>query len=100
MRSPRILDVIRAAKEVAPAHPDVVAWWYAPPNRLDVTGATPHGAAVAAEVELVVQSAPQGSPDRARIAQDLAVALRFAKVSVRTYRGANEQRSLFRLISR
>jgi hypothetical protein len=101
MRSPRILDVIRATKEVASAHPDVTAWWYAPPRRLDVTASIPEGAVATPAIELVVESAPRGNvPDRARIARELAAALRLPRVSVRPYRGAKEERALFRLLSR
>ncbi len=100
MRPPRILDVIRATKEVASAHPDVTAWWYAPPRRLDVSASIPEGGR-APTIELVVESAPRGkAPDRARIARDLSAALSLPSVSVRSYRGANEERALFRLISR
>jgi hypothetical protein len=97
MRPPRILDVIRAAKVVAAAHPDVSAWWYAPQRRLSVSGQT---SASSIEVEVAIESAPRSSPDRTRIARELSDALRVPGVSVRPYRGADEERALFRLISR
>jgi len=99
-RAPRILDVIRAVIEVAPAYPDVIAWWYAPPKRLDVAGNIPDGPSRAGDLEIVVQRAPAGPPDRVSIARDLSVALPFSNVSVRAYRGPNEERALFRLFSR
>ena len=102
MRPPRILDVVRATKEVAPAHPDVTAWWYAPPRRLAVAGPTRNAGSDGEpdhEIEIAVESAAAAAPDRARIARELSEALRVPRVSVRVYRGADERRALFRLLS-
>ncbi len=114
MRQARILDVLRAVTEVAPAHPEVEAWWYAPPRRLRLQGERPRDARGdlcagvsgarsdserAPAVEVVVEAGPAASPDCVGIAGELERRLPESTLSVRPYRAAAEERQLFRLVS-
>ncbi len=97
MKQPSILDVIQGVKTVAPAHPEVDVWWYAPPVRLRLGGELPRSAGAPASIELVVEGAGMTC---ARIAQDLSRALSDADVTVRVHVGEKEERQLFRILSR
>ncbi len=115
MRQARILDVLRAVTEVAPAHPEVEAWWYAPPRRLRLRGERRRdaggdacgggsgargGSEGAPAVEVVVEAGSATSPDCVGIAAALARWLPGSPLSVRLHRAAAEERQLFRLVSR
>jgi hypothetical protein len=97
MKQPSILDVIQGVKKVAPAHPDVIAWWYAPPVRLRLAGRLPASVEADGSIEVVVEG---GGLACARIAHDLSQALEKADVAVRLHRGEGEERQLFRVVSR
>src|SRR3990172_6161031 len=109
MRQVRILDVLRAVTEVAPAHPEVEAWWYAPPRRLRLQGERPRdargdacdgarrGLEEAPAVVVVVEAGPAASPDCVGIAAELARWLPGSALSVRLHRAVAEKRRLFRL---
>jgi hypothetical protein len=97
MRQPSILNVLRAVRQVGPAHPEVRAWWYAPARRLRLHGALPEGEGDA--VEVVVELDLQGA-DLAAIGGEIAQSLQSGPVSVRPHRGADEERQLYRLLSR
>lgn len=99
MRTPSILDVLRAVISVAAAHPEVDAWWYAPPRRLRLRGELP-GAASAPPLEVVVEAAAGAEVDEDHLAAELAPRLPGQAVAVRPHRGAGEERRLFRLVSR
>jgi hypothetical protein len=98
MRPPSILDVVTAVKRAAPAHGGVIAWWYAPPRRLRLEGERAPREAPP-DVEVVVELARGSNADPARIAAELATALRLPSVRVRQHRGAEEPRRLFRIVS-
>jgi hypothetical protein len=110
MRQARILDVLCAVREVAPAHPEVEAWWYAPPRRLRLQGERPRdargdacgggsGSEGAPAIEVVVEAGSAASPDCVGIAAELARWLPGSALSVRLHRAAAEERQLFRLVS-
>jgi len=96
MRRPSILDVLRAVRDVGPAHPKVRAWWYAPGRRLRLQGA---GEEAGEAVEVVVET-DAGGADLSGIGGDLADRLRRGPVSVRPHRGKGEEQQLYRLLSR
>ena len=98
MRRSSILDVLRAVKEVGPAHPEVRAWWYAAGRRLRTRGTLPGGESGDA-LEVVIE-AEVATADLAGIAADLEDRLRSGPVSVRPHRGSEEERQLYRLLSR
>jgi hypothetical protein len=98
MRPPSILDVVRAVREVVPAHPEVRAWWYAPSRGLPPQGRRA-GERADAAVEVIIET-DTASVDLARIGSDLADRLRRGPVSVRRHRGNGEERQLYRLMSR
>ncbi len=98
MRQPTILDVLRAVRDVGPAHPEVRAWWYAPGRRVRLQG-TLAGEGGGEAVEIVVET-DAGAADLAGIGGDLADRLRRGPVSVRPHRGTGEERQLYRLLSR
>jgi hypothetical protein len=98
MRQPSILDVLRAVREVALAHPEVRTWWYAPVHRLRLQGALPSGPDEA-RMEVAIEVDKHGA-DLEGIAAQIAEQLRCGPVSVRPYRGAQEERQLYRLFSR
>jgi hypothetical protein len=87
LKQPSILDVVHGVKAVAPAHPEVVAWWYTPPQRLRLAGELP----ARGESLLSIERCEQ-------IAKELSLVLRIA-VDVRTHRGTREERPLFRIVS-
>jgi hypothetical protein len=94
MRPPSILDVLRAIRDVGPAHPEVRAWWYAPVRR-----ERPVEGEAGEAVEVVVEM-DGSAADLAGIGGDLADRLHRGPVSVRAHRGAGEARRLYRLLSR
>jgi hypothetical protein len=97
LKQPSILDVVHGVKVVAPAHPEVVAWWYTPPQRLRLAGELPaRGESLA--IELVVETTESAIARCEQIAKELSLALRTA-VGVRTHRGTREERPLFRIVS-
>ena len=98
MRQPSILDVLRAVREVASAHPEVRAWWYAPVHRLRLQGALP-SSTDASWIEVAVE-VDKNVANLEGIAAQIAEQLRCGPVSVRPYRGAQEERQLYRLFSR
>lgn len=95
-RQPRILDVLRAVKAVAHLHPEVIAWWYAPPQRLRLGGALPSADRLPVEVAVEPPDAEveNGKAFAADLARELGVT-----VAVRGHRGGGEGRKLFRLLS-
>jgi hypothetical protein len=105
VKQPSILDVLHGVKAVAPAHPEVKAWWYTPPQRLRLAGELP-GLESALTLEVVVEhGAGAGEETIATgacdaIAKELSLALGGAVVGVRTHRGDREERPLFRVVSR
>jgi hypothetical protein len=99
MRTPSIIDVLRAVKDVADAHPDVAGWWYAPARRLRLRGELPGTAREAPLLEVVVEVAGAAEVDCAGIAAELSSRFAGQAVSVRPHRGAAEERQLFRLLS-
>jgi hypothetical protein len=97
MRPPSILDVLRAVKRVAAAHPEVASWWYAPPQRLRLTGELP---LTSSEVTLeVVLDVPSDGAALDAIGGELSRAVGGFPVRARAHRGAAEERPLFRLVS-
>ena len=98
MRPPSILDVLRAVRDVVPAHPEVRAWWYAPSRGSRLHGGRP-GEESDAALEVIIETDTPGA-DLARIGRDLADRLRRGPVSVRPHRGNGEERQLYRLMSR
>jgi hypothetical protein len=100
MRQPRILDVVRAVKDIARGHPEVAAWWYAPPQRLRLTGALPEAGAPHTLVELAIEGPAERDPGRETLARELSRSLNGVAVRIRTYRGDLEERRLFRLVSK
>jgi len=99
LRQPSILDVVHGVKSVVPAHPEVTAWWYTPPQRLRLAGDLPGSGSAAIPIEVVVQSAGTGEIPCAEIAKELSAALGGSPVGVRLHRGDREQRPLFRIVS-
>jgi hypothetical protein len=103
VKQPSILDVVHGVKVVAPAHPEVKAWWYTPPQRLRLAGELP-GLESALTLEVVVEPGARGGGEEVVacdvIANELSLALGGAVVGVRTHRGDREERPLFRVISR
>jgi hypothetical protein len=105
LRQPSILDVVHGIKSVAPAHPEVSAWWYTPPQRLRLAGDLPGSSAATPSIEVVVEGfEPAGSAGTpaigcAQIAKELSAALSGIAVGVRTHRGDREERPLFRIVS-
>jgi hypothetical protein len=113
MRRPSILDVVHAVKLAAESHPEVMAWWYAPPKRLRLQGERPERASGHSLVEVVIEagdtSAEAGATDATdAIASEVAGHLaRFGRarvgdlrVTVRAHRGPDEDLRLFRLRTR
>ncbi len=97
MRHARILDVLSAVTAVAAGHPEVEAWWYAPPRRLRLQGEIGRARADASALEVVVQT--RGGASCQEIAAELARRLPSDRVSVRLHQGDGEARQLFRLLS-
>ena len=100
MRQPSILDVVHGIKCVAPAHPEVSAWWYTPPQRLRLAGDLPGSASATLGIEVVVEGfEPAREIACAQIAKELSAALSGISVGVRMHRGDHEERPLFRIVS-
>jgi hypothetical protein len=101
VRQPSILDVVHAVKSVAPAHPEVAAWWYTPPQRLRLAGDLPGSAGASLSLEVVVEGTPAALAEApcAQIARELSAALSGVTVTTRTHRGDREERPLFRIVS-
>ncbi len=100
MRHAAILDVLRAVKDLADAHPEVAAWWYAPARRLRLLGQRARGSAEALRLEIVVQPAASAAVDCDCLASELGRRLPGDSIAVRLHRGAAEEKRLFRLKSR
>jgi hypothetical protein len=103
MRHPSILDVIHAVKQVAPAHPEVRAWWYTPPQRLRLSGELPlvrDEERATDRIEVVLQGDSLDAAVLDPIASELSRAMAGEPVGVRMYGGAGETRPLFRIASR
>ncbi len=98
MRQPSILDVVHGVKSVVPAHPEVTAWWYTPPQRLRLAGDLPASGSGAISIEVVVEGAGAEIPC-AQIAKELSSALSGTVVHVRMHLGDREARRLFRIVS-
>ena len=98
MRQPSVLDILRAVKEVGPAHAEVRAFWYAPTRKLRLQGELP-GSQTSGGVEVVVE-VDTPAIDLTAIADELGRSLRGVPVTVRRHRGASEERQLYRLWSR
>ena len=102
MRQPSILDVVHGVKRVAPAHPDVSAWWYTPPQRLRLAGDLPGSGSATLPIEVVVEGfepALTAEIACAQIATELSAELSGIPVAVRMHRGEREERPLFRIVS-
>jgi hypothetical protein len=88
MRTPTILDIVKAVTEVAPSHPELAVWWY---ERTGGAGASPG--------LLVLEARKGASPDTAHIGSELAGRLGTGAVAVRMHRGAGETQALYRLLT-
>ncbi len=99
MRQARILDVLRAVTATAAEHPEVQAWWYAPPVRLRLAGELARTGPEPLPLEIVVEAVPPASLDRAALSAALSRRLSGAPVAVRPHGGTAEARKLFRLLS-
>lgn len=98
VRQPSILDVVHGVKSVVPAHPEVTAWWYTPPQRLRLAGDLPGSGSAPLSIEVVVEGDGSEIPC-AQIAKELSSALFGTAVRVRMHRGDREERPLFRIVS-
>jgi hypothetical protein len=100
VKQPSILDVVRAVGEIGPSHPEIRAWWYAPPKRLRLRGELePDGSRKQQIVEVAVELS-SASANFDALASELSRKLRGSPVAVRSFRGADEERQLYRLLSR
>jgi hypothetical protein len=87
MRPPTILDVVQAVTRLAPAHPEVAVWWFAP-------------AATGAPGLMLVLEAREGAlPDTASIGSELAARFGPGTVTVRVHRGVAEGQARYRLLT-
>jgi hypothetical protein len=100
VRQPSILDVVRAVTEVSPSHPEIRTWWYAPPKRLRLRGELEADGSRTQQIVEVAVDAVSPSADFDALASELSRKLRGSPVTVRTFRGADEERQLYRLLSR
>jgi hypothetical protein len=87
MRPPTILDVVQAVIRLAPSHPEVAVWWFAPA----ATGAP--------GPVLVLESREGAFPDAANIDSELAGHFGPGTVTVRVHRGAAEGQARYRLFT-
>ncbi len=87
-RRTNVLDVVRAVTEVAPLYPGVAVWWYVPRMLHDP------------RIELLVEVSPEAAVDLERAARDIGSRLEHATVHVGIHHGADEQRRLFKVVSR
>lgn len=94
MRRPNILDVVRAVTEVAPAHPEVTVWWFAPDSELAVRSDRSREPTL----EIVVETATT-EPNLEGVASKLSDRLSGTPVTVRTHRGREEDKRLFRMLT-
>lgn len=85
---------MQAVAALAPDHPEVTVWWYAPAPELKPGGNRSGRGAL----EIVVESAGTRSPDPASLAAQLSERLRGHEVAVRAHRGREEKR-LFRMLT-
>jgi len=99
MRHARILDVLSAVTAVAAGHPEILAWWFAPPQRLRLQGEIARPRQETPPLEVVVQADPAVSTVCDVIAAELSGRLSGSPVTVRLHRGGAEERQLFRLLS-
>jgi hypothetical protein len=88
MRPPSILDLVQAVSELAPAHPEVAAWWY---TRVADLGSPP--------MVVVIESIDGSEADCAAIGTELQRRLRPDAVAVRPHRAAAEAATLYRLLT-
>ncbi len=100
MRRPNILDVVEAVTTVAPAHPEVSAWWYVPTGRI-VAGAVGGDAPVEPGrlVELVVEPSDGVEPDLSAIGAELSGRLWRTPVAMRVRQATAEGEALYRLVT-
>jgi hypothetical protein len=94
-----ILEVLHAINSVAPGHPAVTSWWYAPPRRLGAAGQRARSDDGRAPIEVVVGGEGLDASRLPPIAADLSRALGGAPATARLHRGAGEETSLFRMLS-
>ncbi len=95
MRRPNVLDVVRAVTEVAPEHPEVRVWWYAP----IIDAELPAGPGDDRPLEIVLELANTDRPDLEAIGSALCARLRWPRVTVREHRGQEEESRLFRMLT-
>jgi hypothetical protein len=88
MRPPSILDVVQAVTGLAPSHPEVAVWWFAPAA---TTGAS--------RVVLVLEPREGALPDAGGIGSELAARFGPRAVTVRVHRGAAEGQARYRLFT-
>lgn len=100
MRRPNILDVVQAVASVAPAHPEVAAWWYVPAMQVRPAAGGPAAPAAERPVELVLEASDGAAPDLSGIGTEVSERLWGTPVAVRAHRGAAEPGPLYRLLSR
>lgn len=101
MRRPNILDVVEAVTTVAPAHPEVSAWWYVPAGRM-AAGAVEGDATIepGRPVMLVVEPSDGAALDLSAIGAELSGQLWRMPVAVRVRKGTAEGEALYRLVTR
>jgi hypothetical protein len=87
MRPPTILDVVQVVTRLAPSHPEVAVWWYAPV------------AAAAPGILLVLEPREGALPDTVSIGSELAGRFGPGTVPVRMHRGAAERQARYRLLT-
>jgi len=87
-RRTNVLDVVRAVTEVAPLHPGVAVWWYVPRLLHDP------------KIELLVEVDRDAAVDIEQAARDVGSRLQHATIHVRPHPGADEERRLFKVVSR
>jgi hypothetical protein len=97
IRQPRVVDVVRAVQRVAPAHGEVLNWWYAPLRRVGPDVAPAGDGRTPACVIVIEQASSEVASSCETIARELGEFL--GEVSVRRHRGQLEQGSLIRLVS-
>jgi hypothetical protein len=87
MRPPTILDVVQAVIRLAPSHPEVAVWWFAP-------------AATGAPGPMLALESREGAlPDAAGIRSELAGRFGPGTVTVRVHRGPAEGEAHYRLFT-
>ncbi len=99
MRQARILDVVRAVTAVAPSHPEVQAWWYAPMPLLHLRGDAPGDVRERPPLEVVLEVGENGVVDFDGIAAELSKQLWDYPIATRAHQGGAEEKRLFRLLS-